>query len=43
MTLAQSISKENITARVNYFGRIEAELIQSPDQDFKFHSGIPVT
>ncbi|MDC9596752.1 tRNA isopentenyl-2-thiomethyl-A-37 hydroxylase MiaE [Xenorhabdus anantnagensis] len=43
LTLAQSISKEDITARVNYFGQIEAELIQTTDHDFKFHSGIPIT
>ncbi|WP_340614531.1 tRNA isopentenyl-2-thiomethyl-A-37 hydroxylase MiaE [Xenorhabdus thailandensis] len=42
LTLAQSISKEDITERVNYFGQIEAELIQTPDQDFKFHSGVPI-
>ncbi|KAA1179791.1 tRNA isopentenyl-2-thiomethyl-A-37 hydroxylase MiaE [Photorhabdus heterorhabditis] len=42
LALAQSIANEDITERVNYFGRIEAELIQNPDSDFKFHSGIPV-
>lgn len=41
LELAQSISSVDITERVEYFGRIEAELIQSPDNDFKFHSGIP--
>nr|WP_246551039.1 tRNA isopentenyl-2-thiomethyl-A-37 hydroxylase MiaE [Photorhabdus caribbeanensis] len=42
LSLAQSIANEDITERVNYFGRVEAELIQNPDSDFKFHSGIPV-
>ncbi|WP_445375595.1 tRNA isopentenyl-2-thiomethyl-A-37 hydroxylase MiaE [Photorhabdus tasmaniensis] len=42
LALAQSIADEDITERVNYFGRVEAELIQNPDSDFKFHSGIPV-
>ncbi|MGV7959964.1 tRNA isopentenyl-2-thiomethyl-A-37 hydroxylase MiaE [Photorhabdus tasmaniensis] len=42
LVLAQSIANEDITERVNYFGRVEAELIQNPDSDFKFHSGIPV-
>ncbi|MBD2781913.1 tRNA isopentenyl-2-thiomethyl-A-37 hydroxylase MiaE [Xenorhabdus szentirmaii] len=42
LTLAQSISQEDIAERVSYFGRVEAELIQSPDHDFKFHSGIPI-
>ncbi len=40
--LAQLISKNDITERVNYFGIIEAELISTPDSDFKFHSGVPV-
>ncbi len=42
LSLAQLISKEDITERVIYFGRIEAELIQTPDHDFKFHSGVPI-
>ncbi|MEK9496239.1 tRNA isopentenyl-2-thiomethyl-A-37 hydroxylase MiaE [Photorhabdus sp. P32] len=42
LSLAQSIANEDITERVNYFGRVEAELIQNPDSDFKFHSGVPV-
>ncbi|MFC0050368.1 tRNA isopentenyl-2-thiomethyl-A-37 hydroxylase MiaE [Rheinheimera tilapiae] len=42
LTLARQISKTDITPRVQHFLRIEADLIQSPDQDFKFHSGLPV-
>ncbi|MEQ1976018.1 tRNA isopentenyl-2-thiomethyl-A-37 hydroxylase MiaE [Xenorhabdus sp. SGI240] len=42
LMLAQSISKEDITERVNYFGLVEAELIQTHDHDFKFHSGVPI-
>ncbi|PHM49596.1 tRNA hydroxylase [Xenorhabdus miraniensis] len=42
LSLAQLISKEDIAERVNYFGRIEAELIQTLDHDFKFHSGVPI-
>lgn len=42
LTLAQQISKTDITPRVQTFLRIEAELIQSPDEDFKFHSGQPI-
>lgn len=41
LTLARQISKTDITPRVQHFLRIEAELIQSPDTDFKFHSGCP--
>ena len=39
--LAQSISHKNISNRIYQLGQIEAELISSPDHDFKFHSGIP--
>ena len=28
--------------RVAFFGRLEAELICSPDPQFRFHSGLPV-
>ncbi|MFW8589374.1 tRNA isopentenyl-2-thiomethyl-A-37 hydroxylase MiaE [Glaciecola sp. 2405UD65-10] len=42
LALAQSISHEDITARVEYFGQVEADLINSVDEDFKFHSGVPV-
>ena len=41
LELAQSISAEDITAKIEHFGQIEAELISSPDADFKFHSGVP--
>ncbi|XPF94129.1 tRNA isopentenyl-2-thiomethyl-A-37 hydroxylase MiaE [Colwellia sp. RE-S-Sl-9] len=40
LELAQSISPVDITAKVEYFGKVEADLISSPDTDFKFHSGI---
>jgi tRNA-(ms[2]io[6]A)-hydroxylase len=39
LELAQSISPNDITAKVNYFGQVEAELILNVDDDFKFHSG----
>lgn len=42
LTLAQQISKSDITPRLQHFLRVEADLIQSPDPDFKFHSGLPV-
>lgn len=42
LELAQSISQVDITEKVEHFGRVEAELIQSSDDDFKFHSGIPL-
>lgn len=42
LKLAQEISAFDITERVAFFGSVEAELIASPDEDFKFHSGVPV-
>ena len=42
LTLAQQISPTDITPRLQHFLRIEAELIQGADSDFKFHSGSPV-
>ncbi|GEA61842.1 tRNA isopentenyl-2-thiomethyl-A-37 hydroxylase MiaE [Vibrio comitans] len=41
LTLAQQISSEDISERVAYFAKVEAELISSPDSEFKFHSGVP--
>ncbi len=42
LQLAEEIAGQDISARVAYFGKIEAELILSEDADFKFHSGQPV-
>lgn len=41
LVLAEEIAGKDISDRVAMFGQIEAELISTPDQDFKFHSGIP--
>ena len=41
LTLAEEIAGEDISERVAYFGKVEAELILSTDDDFKFHSGTP--
>ncbi|MDV7103930.1 tRNA isopentenyl-2-thiomethyl-A-37 hydroxylase MiaE [Vibrio sp. TH_r3] len=41
LALAQQITNEDITERVEYFATLEAELISSPDSDFKLHSGLP--
>ncbi|ORT49447.1 tRNA hydroxylase [Vibrio sp. qd031] len=43
LSLAQQISPEDITARVAFFGEVEAELISTKDTDFKFHSGSPAS
>lgn len=42
LTLAEQVAGKDISERVAYFGEVEAELISSPDEDFKFHSGTPV-
>lgn len=41
LTLAEEIADADISDRVRHFGSIEAELVLSPDPDFKFHSGKP--
>ena len=41
LTLAGQIAKTDISERVAHFGKVEAELITSPDGDLKFHSGLP--
>ena len=43
LALAQQVAGESIdiTERISHFGKVEAELITSPDSDFKFHSGTP--
>ncbi|MGS0825931.1 tRNA isopentenyl-2-thiomethyl-A-37 hydroxylase MiaE [Shewanella sp. 0m-8] len=42
LTLAQAISATDISDRVAHFAAVEAELILSDDEDFKFHSGAPL-
>ncbi len=39
--LAQQIAGRCIRQRIVFFSHQEAMLIQSPDADFKFHSGVP--
>lgn len=41
LALAEQIAGKDISERIAYFGKVEAELISSPDTDFKFHSGLP--
>lgn len=40
--LASKLTNENIEPRINLIGEIEAELITGPDDQFRFHSGVPV-
>jgi len=39
--LAEAYSSGLIKDRIDYFGEIEREAIESPDPDFRFHSGVP--
>ncbi|NMP31263.1 tRNA-(ms[2]io[6]A)-hydroxylase [Thalassotalea sp. M1531] len=41
LALAEQVAGQSIDDRVTFFGKLEAELISSPDSDFKFHSGLP--
>lgn len=41
LTLAQSLAGYDIQERVEQFGMREAELVSTPDQEFRFHSGVP--
>ncbi|MGL5671568.1 MAG: tRNA isopentenyl-2-thiomethyl-A-37 hydroxylase MiaE, partial [Plesiomonas shigelloides] len=41
LSLAQAVAGQDISARIAYFAAVEAELITSPDPEFKFHSGVP--
>lgn len=40
LTLAEAVAGNNISARVALFRASEAELIQSTDTEFRFHSGL---
>ena len=43
LALAQENSdQESVDARLEHFLRIDEQLIVSPDQEFRFHSGVPV-
>jgi len=41
LALAQSYSPVAIEERVAFFAEVERELIESPDEEFRFHSGVP--
>lgn len=48
LTLAQMVAKadskhdDDISERVKFFGQLEAQLIETPDDTFRFHSGVPL-
>lgn len=41
LELAKLYAEDDISARVQAFGEWEAELILSPDPQYRFHSGVP--
>jgi tRNA-(ms[2]io[6]A)-hydroxylase len=41
LSLAEKIANEDISPRITFFAEVEACLIQSKDDDFRFHSGFP--
>ncbi len=43
LRLAELYAGEDISARVAEFVALERELIETPDTEFRFHSGVPVT
>ncbi|MDP5133866.1 MAG: tRNA isopentenyl-2-thiomethyl-A-37 hydroxylase MiaE [Paraglaciecola sp.] len=42
LDLADRISGQDISERVKFFGSIETQLIEDPDDAFRFHSGAPM-
>ena len=42
LMLARDIAGDDLSERIAFFAAVEAELITSPDTDFKFHSGAPL-
>lgn len=43
LLLAEKISGQDLSERIQYFAKIEAMLILDNDTEFRFHSGVPVT
>lgn len=41
LDLAQQVAGEDISLRVRQIGEVEAQLILTPDTQFRFHSGVP--
>ena len=41
LTLAEKYADEPIEERIAYFGELERDAIESPDDLFRFHSGVP--
>lgn len=42
LTLAQQYSDDDIQPRIDELRNLERQLIEAPDADFRFHSGVPI-
>ncbi len=42
LKLAQLYSANDLTARIDFFRQHENQLIEQPDSEFRFHSGVPI-
>jgi tRNA-(ms[2]io[6]A)-hydroxylase len=42
LDLAQQIAEEDISERIHQLGEAEAALINAPEAEFRFHSGVPM-
>lgn len=42
LELAQTFAKEDLTPRVELFAQVEQSLVETPDEEFRFHSGPPM-
>lgn len=40
---AKDVPGESVEARVAFFRQVEAGLVNAPDSEFRFHSGVPAT
>lgn len=43
LSLARQYAGEDIEERINELRRVEKDLIESPDPEFRFHSGVPAS
>lgn len=42
LQLAREVAGNDISERVGFFAAVERGLVETPDGDFRFHSGVPV-
>jgi len=42
LALAELYAREDISERVAFFRKVEMDLVATPDEEFRFHSGVPL-